>query len=444
MSATNHQDPIPFDETDEGDFQEIRSAVDFHGDDQDLGNVPHFQSENLDRDQDKDQDKDRIVMRGLYRLGKVHYDKADLDKAKEYFERSLNLSFDPQDEFFKFKILGFLIRIHSEKQNQVEVQKFINQSKDLFNSWSLISHFSHSPAEYFYFDGTIKNYENLRGQARASFIKSVQLSREENNPEILAKSLFALSSSNYQEGKFEDALFELVQLDELLKIIPKLYFQGAMHLLMGNIYGDMGGETKALYHYREAHKALLQKSCWNLHGYVLLGQGRVYKKKGEFNKSLIYFDLAFNSINSSVFKTLAELLENEISDVNDSSVVLSLDRTNRLVYEEKHGVIDFKHRFVLLEILFLLAQKPGKFFDKELLAKTIWHDEYNPLIHDKLIYTSVSRLRKLIEPKGTRRKYIIRGKDGYTFNQNVKIRILKESQPGANLKMANIDLSSPV
>ena len=111
------------------------------------------------------------------------------------------------------------------------------------------------------------------------------------------------------------------------------------------------------------------------------------------------------------------------------------------------GVIDFKHRFVLLEILFLLAKNCGEYFDKDKLAKSIWKDEYNPLIHDKLIYTSVSRLRKLIEPKDnseTKRKYIIRGKDGYTFNPTVKIRFQMENRLSPGKAIANVDISSPV
>ena len=108
------------------------------------------------------------------------------------------------------------------------------------------------------------------------------------------------------------------------------------------------------------------------------------------------------------------------------------------------GTIDFKHRFVLLEILFLVAKNPGQSFDKEDLAKSIWKDEYNPLIHDKLIYTSISRLRKLIEPKGSERKYILRGKDGYTFNPRVNARFHKEESAQSKKIISNIEINTPV
>jgi len=217
-----------------------------------------------------------------------------------------------------------------------------------------------------------------------------------------------------------------------------------MHMLYGNIYRDLGKFDESMSHYDMAINLLQQKNCWNLYGYILLGKGIVLKKKGEFNQSLIYFNLAINTISQKNFKRLSNLLMSQVEDVNDSSVDLYLDRHNRVIHEKSIGIIDFKHRFVLLEILFLLAKSPGKHFNKDDLAKMIWKDEYNPLIHDKLIYTSISRLRKLIEPKGSSRKYILRGKDGYTFNPRVNARFHKEDESGRQKIIGNVEISSPV
>ena len=98
--------------------------------------------------------------------------------------------------------------------------------------------------------------------------------------------------------------------------------------------------------------------------------------------------------------------------------------------------------FILFKILPL--KSTFEYFDKEKLARSIWKDEYNPLIHDKLIYTSLSRLRKLIEPQEDQGKYIIRGKDGYAFNKNVKTRFYRENGPDLAATFASLDLSSPV
>ena len=46
--------------------------------------------------------------------------------------------------------------------------------------------------------------------------------------------------------------------------------------------------------------------------------------------------------------------------------------------------------------------------------------------------------------KGTKRKYIIRGKDGYTFNPMAKIRFHMESKVSNDKAIGNVELSSPV
>ena len=220
--------------------------------------------------------------------------------------------------------------------------------------------------------------------------------------------------------------------------------QGTMHILYGHLFSQYEQYDKALEHFREANRSLQDKNCWNLYGQILLGKGMVHRKMGEYNKAILYFELALDSCDHKVFRKLSETLEEEILDIKDSSVDLYLDRTNRVVQEKNLGTIDFKHRFVLLEILFLLAKNSGTYYDKEELARLVWKDEYNPLIHDKLIYTSVSRLRKLIEPKGEKRTYILRGKEGYTFNPLVKTRF-QGSKDVKNLQeYGNIELTSPV
>ena len=94
---------------------------------------------------------------------------------------------------------------------------------------------------------------------------------------------------------------------------------------------------------------------------------------------------------------------------------------------------------------YLLIKNPGKYFNKEELAKSIWQNEYDPSIHDKLVYTSVSRLRKIIEPDSSdehRHKYIIRSKDGYSFNSKAKVRFCDGFLTNIEKTVANVELES--
>jgi len=92
-----------------------------------------------------------------------------------------------------------------------------------------------------------------------------------------------------------------------------------------------------------------------------------------------------------------------------------------VIIESKIGEVHFERRFVLLEIFYLLASQPGKVFSKEDLVDKIWRESYNPMIHDSKVYTSISRLRKLIEPDFKRPVYILNERDGYAFNAAVQL-----------------------
>jgi tetratricopeptide (TPR) repeat protein len=386
------------------------------------------------------------VGKAYYQIAKIYYDKADLLSAEEYFVKSLECAETPRDTYSIFKILGFLIRIASEKLEDEKAQYYIAQSERLVDDLATI--LGSLSAEYFYNVGIIKNYSGNFDEARQNFELCYKRSKEENEPDLLAKCLLALAINSYNKRDFDGALDFLGQLGQLLKIIKKNYLSGAMYLFSAKIYLELDMFENALKYFKYANLTLQSKKCWNLYGYILLGKGTVYKRMGDFTRADLFYQQARESVDPGAFKRLTHLIELEIEDVHDSSVDLYLDRANRLIKERNLGTIDFKHRFVLLEILFLLAKNSGSYFDKEQLARMIWKDEYNPLIHDKLIYTSVSRLRKLIEPKGSdrdeRRKYIIRGKDGYTFNPAVKIRFHMESKTRNEKTIGNVELSSPV
>ena len=288
----------------------------------------------------------------------------------------------------------------------------------------------------------VSTYKGNFEQSLENFILSYQKAQIENEPELMAKALYAMGNSCFHLEKYEDALNHLGQLQELLTILKKEYLEGSMYLLLGNIHKELNNCSMANESYDMAIQLLQRKNCWNLFGYILLGKGIVAKKAGEFSQALQYFRIAKNSANTG-YKRLSDLINDEVEDVNDSSVDLYLDRHQRVIHEKDLGTIDFKHRFVLLEILFLLAKNPGNSYNKDDLARSIWKDEYNPLIHDKLIYTSISRLRKLIEPKGGKRKYILRGKDGYKFNNRVNARFHKEATYSKR-HIGNVDMNAPV
>lgn len=379
---------------------------------------------------------------GYYRLGKIFYDKADLVSAEELFMKSLPYWNRPDDLFFILKTLGFLIKIASERLEDDKATRWVKDSEKAIAEASQLQ--VSFPAEYFYKLGVVFNYRGEYQRAQESFLESLRAGASHEQPEIVAKAYYFLATTYLQESKIDEALSYLSQLETMLGGLKKHYLNGAMHLLYGQIYGELGNFSKALEHYNLSHSLLLEKTCWNLIGQVLLGKGIVYKRLGQLNKAQFYFEFALHSIDPKIFRRLTGLLQAQINEITDRNIDLVLDCTNRIVYEKEIGAINFKHRFILLEILLLLARNPGVVFTKEDLTKKIWGDEYHPLIHDKLIYTSMSRLRKLIAPKNQKGRYILRDKDGYALSEGVKVRFHEVGALDTRPRLCNVELSTPV
>ncbi len=385
------------------------------------------------------------IGRSFYQLAKVHYDKADLKKAEELFLKSLNYAQLPRDFFFVFKTYGFLIRIASERLDGVRAQELITMAQKLFDEYE--TQLGTLNAEYFLSLGVLSNYKGNIAESVHVLEKTRELAKKENMPEVLAKSMYSLASIYFHQKEYDKSLEVLGELKQLLQIINKAYLRGSMNLLYGQVYSALKDYSMALFYYKKANFYFQVKRAWNQYGYILLGRANVHKFNGKVEEAMALYENALEFCEQGDFRRLKSILKKEIEELNESNVDIYLDRSNRKVYEKTLGMINFKHRFVLLEILFLLAQNPGKYFDKEVLSREIWKEEYNPLIHDKLIYTSISRLRKLIEPKnakGEKRKYLIRGKDGYAFNPDVKISFHMNMKKSDEKMIANIEISDPV
>ncbi|MDH4467110.1 MAG: helix-turn-helix domain-containing protein [Bacteriovoracaceae bacterium] len=387
-------------------------------------------------------DNIRAKGQSYYKLAKIYYDKSELRVAEEFFLKALETCSLPKDAVAMMKITGFLVRIYSEMLKKEDATHFIEDSKEVLKIMAATPEYQNT-AEYYFYAGVVDSYSKSTESAKENFQNAYKKAQEKNEPDVVAKSLLSLAQTYYHEKDYKSVMRVLSQLEQLLQIINKGYLKGSMYLLYGQVLNNLGDSKKSIDYYQLALKEFAYKSCWNLVGYIYCHIGIAYKKITEYKTALMFFDLATSSINPQGYKRLGEKISKEVSDVNDSNVDFFIDRHNRMIQVKELGSIDFKHRFVLLEILYLLAKNPGKFFDKEDLSRDIWKDEYNPLIHDKLIYTSISRLRKLVEPQQDKSKYIIRGKDGYTFSPQVNVRFYQ----GADLNfesVTHVDINSPL
>gem|GEM_PF-5944152 len=79
----------------------------------------------------------------------------------------------------------------------------------------------------------------------------------------------------------------------------------------------------------------------------------------------------------------------------------------------------------LLSCLDFLLKHRGKYFSKEELTIFVWHEKYNPLVHDNRIYTTMNRLRSII--KSCIKKEVIQVFDSkYGIRSEIRFLIIQK------------------
>lgn len=115
-------------------------------------------------------------------------------------------------------------------------------------------------------------------------------------------------------------------------------------------------------------------------------------------------------------------LPNNPTLLNADIVINCTNSTVRL----KDLEVDLKKKPILMGLLIFLARNTGKSFSKEQITSQVWFEVYNPLVHDRRIYTSISRLNDLFTRYQDQTPILcIKGK--YLFSQEIKKLVIEEA-----------------
>lgn len=380
----------------------------------------------------------------LYELGMLYFEKCDFLNAIECFEKVKTeaLQFHLYDNYFK--VVGKLLRIHSERGNfdeQDRLQREASQvgtSLENFKRYQPILQYNQAVAAHFQRNPAIASEcftkaENLAQELLRDERTSVSDRNEMQRWVLFARYGRAVVAKD--NGRVDECMGLLRSINEEIAVVHQaneaidLYeLESSVGITEGHCMRDRGQLQLALDKYWAIHRLLKLKKNWYYYYYVLLGLGRSYQLMGDTAKAATFFDLIRDSIQHLELNSLKSSLQLYTSKMQEKSTntKLTFNRERKHVIEEKLGEIHFERRFVLLEILYLLSSDPGRVFNKEELVKEIWNENYNPIIHDSKVYTSISRLRKLIEPDFKQPRYILNERDGYSFNPTVQVVEMRE------------------
>jgi DNA-binding winged helix-turn-helix (wHTH) protein len=381
----------------------------------------------------------------LFELGQLYMEKCDFPNAVDCFEKVKTeaLQFHLYDNYFK--AIACLLRIHAER---LDFGKYDSLIREMTQVGSSLNGYKRYEPKIHYKQGIAASYRKNNEEARLQFsqaklltealLKDASIAPREREDMVrdLLSCRYALAMLEKDEKNAplalkltEDLLKEIEDLkhgESALEHVTLADIEASVVILQGNCYLELADPLKALDKYWIAHGILKSHRNWSHYYYVLLGLGRAYQALGNQERAQIFFDLISDAIGNLELNSLKKQIERVARTNMDQRNRLLVDRERKVIIEPKIGEVHFERRFVLLEIFYLLASSPGKVFSKEDLVDKIWRESYNPMIHDSKVYTSISRLRKLIEPDFKRPVYILNERDGYAFNPAVQ---LEETSP---------------
>ena len=393
----------------------------------------------------------------LLELANLYYEKCDFPNAVECLEKVKTeaLQFHLYENYFKS--VSTLLRIFAERLEFDKIQSLVRevlQVGDTLPDYErYVAKLEYNQAIFFAYsreyDRAAEHFDNSETAAKVSFERAGadDSLRAEAGRDLLYAQ-FGLASIASSQSRYQEALERLETLERKIEefsglpeeVLRSEFLEASILVSRGNVYRELGEHQKALDTFWKAHGRLKAQKIWSYYYYVLLGLGRIYLAMEDTSRAAIFFDLVSDAVTNLELLALRDLLERENLKVKNSACRLVVDRERKVVIEKEKGEVHFERRFILLEILYLLASEPGRIFTKDVLVERIWKESYNPMIHDSKVYTSISRLRKLIEPDFKRPRYIMNERDGYSFNPAIQIEELgnwRRDLMGADGRISN-------
>ncbi|NUM87904.1 MAG: winged helix-turn-helix domain-containing protein [Bdellovibrionales bacterium] len=403
---------------------------------------------------------DDLVFRNnaLLELGMLYLEKCDFTNSSDCFEKVKTeaLQFHLYDNYFK--AVAMLLRIHAER---LDFDKHGTLMREALQVGGTLASWRRYLPKLHYNQGIASMYQRDMASSLGYFQQSRRVAQELLQDQALSpkeraelqrdvlKALYGEAVALKDEGKYPEAITMVEALERQIQELhgkdsdgmAQTDIEASALVLHGHIFFETRQLREALEKYWAAHAALKTHRNWSYYYYVLFGLGRAYQAMGNAERAKIFFDLILDAIGDLELNALKRLMDRVSHSESDSGPRLQIDRERKVVVEKTLGEVHFERRFVLLEILYLLAGAPGKVFSKEDLVNRIWRENYNPMIHDSKVYTSISRLRKLIEPDFRHPIYVLNERDGYAFNPAIAFEEVKgRRQSGGGARKPVISL----
>lgn len=365
----------------------------------------------------------------LLEIGKLYCDRGDYGLALPNLQQAAAILLEEKNFDTYLKCLQHILRIYAERGELDRITQVKEHLHDL-----VIREGIELSSKMYYVLGLCSSLRQQPENAIEYLKKALDLALKANHQEDMCYAILGLSICYRQQGKFEEALKEIYNLNIFLQVLNSLELKIASANSNARILMDMRKYEQALNVLWLAYEEIKHsKQLYTALG-ILINIGMCLFETGQKDAAKIYFSLAYKSIDPINNKAYAAVAEKYLRTLNaniNSELDIVFDLDNHAIIEKSLGKIDFKNQFILLDLLKLFVSNQGQIFSKEYLVEHVWKQNYDPEVHDNKIYVTIKRLRKMIEPDYDKPKYIFRAKNGYYLNKSAKVEMSESKAEGA-------------
>lgn len=355
-----------------------------------------------------------------FELGELYCERGDFHLAITHLSESSDVYLKDKNYTKYLKSINLLLRVYSERE---EFDK-INQVKEKLQDLVLKEGFELN-AKTYYTLGICATYKLQHDVALDYFQKSLAIGLASDNKEDMCYAINGLAIVYKMNGRYDDALKELYNLEVFFQVIKIPSLTIASKILNANILIELKKYENALDLLWSAYEEIKTFKHMVYTMNILANIGIVFFEMGNTDLARVYLNAAYRAIDPSNSVRHSKLIKSYLDRIgfqDKDSFDLVLNLTDNSVHEKKLGKVDFKNQFILLDLLRLFIQNQGQVFSKEYLVEHVWKQQYDPAVHDNKIYVTIKRLRKMIEPDYDKPKYIFRAKNGYFINKSAKVQ----------------------
>ena len=359
----------------------------------------------------------------LYEIGKLYADRCDFNSAIHCFTQASEQYLSEKNHQGFLKCSNRLLRIYAEKEDHKSIEELKEQLQNL-----VLKEKISLDARTYYTLGLCASYKGQHKTALEFLEKCLAVALANDDKENICYAINGIAIVYATLNRFEDALKEIYNLQVFFQVLPLPHLKMTSQILNGHILREMGKHDQALDVFWKSYEELKEQK--NLYNFICLlyALGVTYYDAGNHDLAKMYLTLAKRSADpenlvysvKKIDKALIKLGELTADDYD-----LIFDSVNKQITEKKKGKVDFKNQFILLDLLKMFIKTPGEVYSKEAIVEKIWHQSYDPRVHDNKLYVTIKRLRKMIEPDFDKPKYIFRAKNGYYLNKNARVFMQK-------------------